>query len=130
MNDLATIDIATIDLDILSYNAAAVLDRELQYAGPRGLEFIMRELPERLAYQIAAMLKVPGQVLQNDRVLATYPASFWDYIKRALRLKHRLTEVRLTEHLLYPEVAVPERFAKSVRLYVAPSVQTLLQQAR
>lgn len=123
--------IEVIDLKVVRFNVAAVLDRELGLrAGPGALEFITRELPEQMAQQLIAQLKVPAQVVQENRLLHRHPATLWDHIKQRLRahvqwlkpwLPVAYTEIRLTEHLLYPTVKVPEEFADTVRLYVAPS---------
>lgn len=126
--------IETFDLKLLKFSTAAVLDRELFYGGEPALEFLHRTLPERMAHQLIATLKVPGQVLQDNRVLAAYPITLWDHIKFLIktrwpkvggRLSVHLKEVRLTEHLLYPTVHVPGPYADSVRLYVAPSITTV-----
>lgn len=68
------------------------------------------------AHMLSSVMRVPADVLQNDRVIATYPTTLWDYIKRSLRLKYKRTEVRISEHLLYPMVEAPP-FANNIRLF-------------
>jgi hypothetical protein len=126
--------VETLDLDILKYNAATVLDRLLLTESHRSLEIFQREVPEQMAYQIAATLRVPGKVLQDRKVIATYPETLWDYIKRELKQRFprlklvvKMKEVRLTEHLVYPEVSVPDRYSSSVRLYIQPEVGSFLR---
>lgn len=79
---------------------------------------------EMLAHQLTATFYAPGQVLQNDRVLATYPTTLWDSVKARLGWRHNKTVVRLTEHLLFPNVSLKRygRIGESVKLYIAPRI--------
>ncbi len=125
----------TFDLDILRYNVGQFLAREIDLA-PGGLEFISREMPEMMGRQLLGVLRVPGQVLQNNRMIHQHPATLWDHIKQRVAahfpgLKRWLPvnylEVRLTEHLVYPTLSVPSPYADKVRLFVEPSFTTVLQ---
>lgn len=76
--------------------------------GQAKMEMMKQFCIEPMVHQLRLSLKAPALVLQLDKVIATYPTSLWDYIKRAVRLPHKLTQVRLTEHLLFPTVQIPE----------------------
>lgn len=111
----------TIDLKVLTYNTAVHLDEELGFR-PGGLEFFLDKLPMEMALRLTARLRVPGQVLQDDTLIAEYPVTLWDYIKRALGWRHRIAQVRMNEHLVYPEVQVPDRYSSTVRLWTMPEL--------
>lgn len=70
------------------------------------LELVWHEVPERLAVQLTSSLRLPSEVLQDGRVVASYPASLWDHVKQRLGLKHRLVEVLANETLVYPDIEV------------------------
>ncbi len=76
---------------------------------------------EALAHSLTVVLKAPAQVLQRDRVLATYPTTWWDAVKERLGWKHKRSEVRLNEHLIFPNVVLPDMKQLRHRLvYIEP----------
>ena len=80
--------------------------------------------PEYLARQLVASMRIPAAVLQEDRMIASYPDGLWQYIRSACGLPFRVREVRLTEYLLFPNVSIPPGMQDKVRLFVQPSVTT------
>lgn len=66
-------------------------------------------LAERLAHRLVASLRLPGEVLQDNKVVAEYPASLWDHIKKVLGFKHELVRVRCSETVVFPDIQLPPR---------------------
>ena len=114
MIDDDTVD--TIELLVQQYEASVLADfDDLPATQVRTL--VLYRL-ESLAYQLTMVMRLPAQVLQHDRILAEYPVTWWDHIKQRLGWRHAVSQVRLTEHLLYPHIAVPRHESK-VRLYTS-----------
>lgn len=89
-------------LQVMRLSAAYLLDTTAML----DIDFVQHEVPERLAVQLTASLRVPSEVLQDDRVVASYPASLWDHVKQKLGLGHRSVEVVANETLVYPDIEV------------------------
>jgi hypothetical protein len=106
--------IETLTLDLKDYMVSMLLDAG--YSVPLKVEVVYRA--EYMAYLLMARMRVPAQVLQEDKVVAEYPASLWDHIKKAVGMKYATEKVKLTEYLLYPTIEVPKQFTDKVRLYV------------
>ncbi len=113
-------DIKSITLDVQRYVASSLMDAGFSVNVKAEVQY----RAEYLGYLLSAMMKVPGQVLQDERVLASYPATFWQHVRKVLGLKYERVEVRLTEHLLYPTIEVPNKLGDKVRLYVKTSFPT------
>lgn len=107
--------IKTITLDVQQYVVSALINE-----GYKGipLKVDVQYRAEYMAWHLAAMMKIPAQVLQQDRVIAEYPSDWWQGIRKRLGLKYNKCQVRLTEHLLYPHVEVPKYHGDKVRLHV------------
>lgn len=71
------------------------------------LDLAVRELPERMAQEVACRVRLPADVLQDNRVIAEWPATLWDYIKAAFKRPHRTRQVRLNEAVIFPTVKLP-----------------------
>lgn len=97
MEDLA---IQTRCLDVLRFSVSSQFDLRFE---PH-LDLSVDYIPEQMARRLTAHWRVPGEVLQDDTVIAEYPASLWDHIKSAFGLKHRTTQVRLNETVCFPDV--------------------------
>jgi hypothetical protein len=112
-------EVKALELRIKQLMVSALVAEDIYDCQP-SLDVSLMFRPEYLARQLTACLRVPAQVLQEDRVLDHYPDGLWQHIRAKLGWKYRRKEVRLTEWLVYPTVEVPEQFTDTVRLYVQP----------
>jgi hypothetical protein len=71
-----------------------------------------------------AMLRLPCDVKQDNRLLASYPDGLWQAIKAKLGLSYRRKEIRLSEFLVFPHIEVP-KFGKTVRVAVFPELRAV-----
>lgn len=62
---------------------------------------------EYLAHLFQAHLRIPAKVLQENRIIAEYPSSLWQHLKKALRLKYETRKIRLNEYLMFPTIKMP-----------------------
>ncbi len=108
--------IRTEDLPIQRYAVCALVDAGFPSAD------VVAEIRQRLdsmAYELTYKMRTVAKVLQDKRVIASYPASLWDAIKRALNirwLRYKMVDVLLTEHLLFPDYQIPRGMGQ-VRVY-------------
>ena len=112
MDNIMSMTMRTAVLDVLRYNVATLLDVRDQ----SHFDMFVEELPHRMARQFVAEWRVAGQVLAEDKVIAEYPATLWDHIKAKLGFEHRVKQVKLTEHVAFPEVSVPQHLQPFVRI--------------
>lgn len=75
---------------------------------------------EHLAHVLRASLRLPCQVLQEDREICSYPATWWDAVKARLGWRHRKITHRLNEWLVFPNIPLPEPSLGTMRVYVQP----------
>ena len=75
------------------------------------------------AHALTATLRRPADVLQDDHIIASYPDGLWQHIRSLFTKNYRRIEVRLTEHLVFPEIAIPEHpLRKSYRVFVQTDI--------
>lgn len=79
---------------------------------------------ETMAAHLRLSLKVPSQVLQDNKLIAEYPDGLWSYILHALGLKARMKQIRLNEWLMFPTIEVPEIKGHPLKIYAKMSVNT------
>lgn len=113
-----------LELQIKQWAVSQLIDDGLDMH-PDNLKVFMQLRAEWLAYQLTAMFYLPSQTIQ-DRVIAEYPTTLWDHIKKALRLKYRTTQVRLQQWLVIPEIPQPLERYKSLRIAYQASVTDYL----
>lgn len=110
-------------LDVLRFNVSARLDASFE---PR-VDYFLDAFPQELAYRLTAEWRVPGEVLQDDTVVAEYPASLWDHLKSVLGFDHETVKVRVNEIVCFPDVPVPYGGPSCVRISWTEDVQALPQ---
>lgn len=71
------------------------------------LDLATYQLPERMATEVAARVRLPADVLQDSRVIAEWPATWWDYLKARFGRPHRTRRVLLNEAVIFPTVKLP-----------------------
>lgn len=111
------LDIKTLRLAIKQYEASVLIN----HIGD--VKFELTYHIETLCYLLRAAVRIPAEVLSDRKVVASYPTNLWQYIRKALGLKYLKTDVRVSEHLLYPTIKVPRGYSE-VRLHVASEVTT------
>jgi hypothetical protein len=114
-----TVQTRQIEFTVEQYCASVLMD-EHNFNTPQ-VKALMQYRMENLAHCLTVVLKTPAQVLQRDKVLATYPTTWWDAVKQRLGWKHKRTEIRLNEHLIFPHVDLPD--VKQLRhrlVYIEP----------
>jgi hypothetical protein len=116
---IGTVEAKQIEFTVEQYCASMLVD-ELGFNDPK-VRALTQARIEMLAHSLTAIFKAPAQVLQRDKVLATYPTTWWDAVKQRLGWKHKRTEIRLNEHLIFPHVDLPD--VKQLRhrlVYIEP----------
>lgn len=113
------LSVEQLTLSMQKYVAASILDRcaVADCANEDQLRVRFGYSIERHAYMIETMLRLPADVLQDRKAIAHYPDGLWQHIKMKLGRPYRRVVVRLTEHLVYPTVDVPNVYADTVRVY-------------
>lgn len=106
--------IKTITLDVQKYMVGVLIDEGFANIP---LDVAVRYRAEQMAWHLVATMRLPAQVLQQDRIIAEYPSDWWQALRQRLGLKYKKQQVRLTEHLLYPHVEVPRYHGDKVRLH-------------
>ena len=64
-----------------------------------------------------AMLKLPAKVMQEKQVIAEYPATWVQAIRKRLGLRYRVIQVKLSEHLVFHTLKVPHHLRDKNSLY-------------
>jgi hypothetical protein len=97
------------DLPIRKWSAATEVDPYglLERAFPKP-EIIQQEIVDRMTIQFLAQWRLPVEVLADDKVIAEYPATLWDHIKKVLGFDYIKRQVRLNAVLAFPEIPVPK----------------------
>jgi glutathionylspermidine synthase len=70
-------------------------------------------------------LQLPVQVLARDRVVAEYPTTLWQHIKKAIGLRYAYVRVTQNESLIYPHIAIPPGLKIGHRLFVETASRVL-----
>lgn len=100
------LDVKTYALTIQHFCASILVD-DYELVANLDIEVRHQYRMEMLAHQLVAMLRIPADVLNDDKVIAEWPDGLWQTVRKALGWKHKTRQVRLTEMLLFPGVAVP-----------------------
>ena len=75
---------------------------------------------EHAAYRLRMAL-LPLAEPTEERVLASYPATLWDHVKKVLGFKYRKYEVRQAETVVYPALPQTSRDF-TARVYKANAI--------
>lgn len=102
-----SLDVKTYALKIQQFCASILID-DLELTHMLDIEVGHSYRMEMLAHQLVAVLRLPADVLRDDKVIAEWPDGLWHTVRKALGWKHKTRQVRLTEMLLFPGVAVPK----------------------
>lgn len=113
-----------IELTVQQYAVSSAIPAGLLKGGAASVRAELEFHVERLAHILNITARVPADVLQDRKLIAEYPANLWQYIRKALGLHYRKTEVRLNEHLVFPTIAIPPHLGKQALLYVEPQVRS------
>lgn len=113
----------TSELEIkkLCYSTLIDLDRDLA-----GVDLLtrMEYHIESMAWMLTNQLRLPVKVLQDNRVIASYPDGLWQHIRKTLGLKYRKWEAKLTEWLVFPQYKLPPGIDK-LRVAVMPRLDCI-----
>lgn len=91
-------------LDIMRQSIAMHLSEHDVQQKP---ELMLDRLPHEMAYRLIASMRIAGDVLQDDRIVAEYPATFWDHVRKVFGFSYRKDVVRVKETVLFPEMQLP-----------------------
>ncbi len=69
------------------------------------------------AYLLVNTFKLPVDVLQQERVIASYPNGLWQHIRSKFTDNYRRKYVLLTEHLMFPDLPDPHPIGMDYRVY-------------
>jgi len=81
---------------------------ELRIHNPR---LTMEYQAEMLCHHIGLHYRMPAEVLQSKEVIAEWPTTWWDAVKKRLGLAHNTSQVRLHEAIIYDKLKlkIPEQ---------------------
>lgn len=71
------------------------------------LDLVVHELPEKMAHEVLARVRLPAEVLQDNRVIAEWPATWWDHLKARFGRPHKTRRVLLKEAVIFPTIKLP-----------------------
>lgn len=74
---------------------------------------------DAIAAAFRVNLRCPGVVAQDDKVVASYPASLWQHVRKTLRLPYREVKVRVKETIMFPQIEIPEEVKQGMRITYA-----------
>lgn len=109
--------IETFTLDVEQFFVAKLVDESL-FACADNTKVEAYFVAEALAYGIQASFRVPAKILQEREVIASWPSSLWQHIRKSLGLSYKSTSVILTEKLLFPNAPIPESWRRGMRVNV------------
>jgi hypothetical protein len=84
-----------------------------------------------MACVFKATFRLPSEVMQDNRLVAEYPASLWDHVKLKLRgwgltwFKPKVPEVRVHQVAVYPAFPAVHRDMERVRIAFMPKLETV-----
>lgn len=126
--NFASVEQKELVLDVLSFAIA----EQINLINPTQLTMQINELPERMSRQFIARFRLPGEVKQDNRLIASYPKrgilnairfelSEWgERFPRALgwlqRVRPVMVEHRMWQAIVYPELPV-HRDLEKVRIF-------------
>lgn len=109
-------DIETFETVMKTYIVTKLLDDEtFEKMHPDQIKVLIHRHAVHCAYQFTAAMHVPGKSLPRQ-LLAEYPASLWQHVKKALGLKHDTLKVWRDASVLFPNIAIPERLRSGARV--------------
>lgn len=68
--------------------------------------------------QFMVHMRLPEQVIQENKVVASYPTTLWDHVKERLGWKHNRTVHKLSEYWTFPHIEVPKYCGHPARIRV------------
>jgi hypothetical protein len=83
-----------------------------------GIETHEQWLLDTAMRAIRISFKYPAYVLQQDRIIARYPATLWSHLLHSIGLKRyaRYAVVKLNEHLAFPDIEIPEKMKVGMKV--------------
>jgi hypothetical protein len=105
-------EIQTVELVTKDYMVAHLISRGIT-GGDLKMECLYRA--DLMAHQLVARLRLLGDP-SEPKVIASYPATLWDHIKKSLGLKHHRVWVMQEDTILYPQLEIPQA-DKVLRVY-------------
>jgi hypothetical protein len=120
--DAETCRVTTFELEVHQLAVNAMLGEEL-FANvcPNQVRTYTEYNIRHMARQLAITLRIPGKKLPRVLV-ASYPATWWDHLKARFGWKHQVQQVYREDIAVYPDIAIPDRYAQNVRIYSAYSL--------
>lgn len=111
--------IETITLQIRELMVQVLIDSGLFDDTKPGLDVASHYYATHMAHAIMARLRIPAEILQENNVIATYPTTLWQHVRKCLGLDYDKTIVRMNEWLLYPNISASRPPCKDVRIWVS-----------
>ena len=114
---MEAVDVKTLELEVQRYITSVLIDECEFSMDPSQIKVAMEYRGEHMAYQLSAVMAVPGKRLPR-LVIAEYPASLWQYIRKTLGLSHDTVKVWRDEVVLFPDIAIPPELAARGRVSI------------
>jgi len=105
------------DLSVEEFRSCLRIDPRLRSRMQQNIEVEMRHRAEDMSDEMLMRLRIPAMVLQDAKVVARYPDGLWQHIRKACRLSYRCVVVRLREVVTFPDVSLPDPYARNMRVY-------------
>lgn len=104
-----------LELPIKEWVVASMID--LDGIHPNNIQQHVKYSVESMCHILRLTLKTPTWPIQNDTVVASWPATWWDAIKDRLGWKHARKELRINQCLVVPEIPVGLEKHKVFHIY-------------
>lgn len=112
---MRSVDTKITELLVKQWAIAVLIDEGLIRSSDQ-LDVGFQYRIEYLARQISLVLKLPCQELADESVVAEWPSTLWDHIKKTLGLRYRKHQLLHSETLVFPDIDIPAHLGK-VRVY-------------
>ena len=119
MTDIPKREVAvrTWDLSIEEFRSCARIDPRFREHLAKNIDFQFQELVDRMGDEVIMSLRIPAMVLQDAKVVASYPDGLWQNFCKYLGFPYRCVEIRLRELVTFPDVELPGKHARHMRVF-------------
>lgn len=95
--------IEEIKLERQTYTVGKLIELEAMFD-----DVYLDYLLEESMFRLQIVQRPFAQVMQQEKIIASYPSNNWQWFKSLFNLKHKRTHHKLTEHVLFPHHKFPE----------------------
>lgn len=96
-------NVEEIKLERQTYSIGQLISKEAMFDDVY-LDYVLDEC----MFRLAIVQRPFAQVMQQEKVIASYPSNNWQWFKSLFKLKHKRTNHLLTEHILFPHHKFPK----------------------